>query len=176
MASSKYFRKRTDGQLERVAPCPLCHKMLEPMHVRSLLNDLWMAAPIVGEFAFDSGIPDPAYPADAMHPNFILLKTRDELDQEIQQQVIPCARDEACDEAPRARDEAHALPCFRLQECADESCSNALGSESDHAREPGLSGFPCAPAGSMIQECVTHIVDESRSDAFGLESDHTRCR
>lgn len=168
MVSSKYFRKRTDGQLERVAACPLCRKMLEPTHVRSLLNELRMAAPIVGDFAFDSGIPDPAHPVAAMHPNFILLKTRDELDQEIQQQVAPCTRDEACDEAPGARDEARAPADFTLQECVDESCSNALGLESDHAHEPGFSAFPCVPAGFTVEDCV----DESRSNALGLESDH----
>merc|ERR1711884_500830 len=136
-----------------------------------------------------------------MHPNFILLKTQDELDQEIQQFVAPCAPDEASDEA-------RAPAGFVLQECVDESCSNALGSESDHAHEPGFSafpcvragftvegcideshsnalglesghahepdfsGFPCAPAGFMLQGCVTHTVDESHSDALGLESDH----
>merc|ERR1712032_317614 len=82
MASSKYFRRcKDDAQLERVAACPLCRKVLEPARVRSLLSDLRMAAPIVGDYAFDSGIPGSAYPASAMHPNFILLKTKDELDQ-----------------------------------------------------------------------------------------------
>jgi len=157
MVSSKYFRKRTDGQLERVAACPLCREMLEPTHVRSLLNNLKMAAPIVGDFAFDSGIPDPAHPVSAMHPNFILLKTRDELDQETQQQVVPRAQDEAC--APAG---------LTLQECVGESRSNALGLESDHTHEPDFSSFPCAPACFTLQECV----DESSSSALGLESDH----
>jgi len=156
MASSKYFRKHNDGELERVAACPLCRTMLEPTHVRSLLNELRMAAPIDGDYAFDSGISDSAFPVSAMQPNFILLKTQDELEQEIQQQAAPRAQEEQA--APRAQEEAGGKPPksnsespasnetlastgFMLHEHADEEPSEALGLENARVNQPGFPSF-----------------------------------
>jgi len=137
MASSKYFRRRNDAQLERVAACPLCRTMLEPTHVRSLLNDLRMAAPIDGEFAFDSGIYDAAFPTFAMHRNFILLKTKDDLDQDIQQPAAPSAQ-EAGDESCKSNSESPTG--LVLHEHSNEP-SEVLGLESERVGEPEYIGF-----------------------------------
>jgi len=147
MASSKYFRKNNDNELERVAPCPLCRTMLEPTHVRSLLNELQMAAPIDGDYAFDSGISDSAFPTSAMQPNFILLKTLDELEQDIQQQATSRVQEDAGDESPKpdpestASRETLAFTGFMLHEHVDEGPSEALGLESERVNEPGCPGF-----------------------------------
>lgn len=129
MALSKYFRHRSDGQLERVAPCPLCKRMFEPTSLRSLLNELGISAPIdtFDKYAFDSGIADPAFPASAKERNFILLKTRDELVQEIQQQSTAHDQEESGDEFDSAS--------------VDEEPSEAAGSKSDGVDEPAFSGF-----------------------------------
>jgi len=78
MASSKYFRHRCDGHLERVAACPLCRTMLNSTDVPQLAQ--WFSAPIDPIHAWSvSDLADPAFPTSAKQQNFLLLKTRDEL-------------------------------------------------------------------------------------------------
>merc|ERR1712187_318741 len=80
---SRYFRRRSIFEFERVAPCPHCRGILDPAEVRDLLWQYKLPAPQDGgDFCFESDIPDPAYPHGAVHPSFVIRKSAHDLESE----------------------------------------------------------------------------------------------
>jgi len=171
MAASKHFRKRHDGQLERVAQCPLCRTMMGPIGVRSLLEELRIPAPIEHGHHFDSEIPDPAYPDGAAERNFILLKTEEELRGEAQQQLA-VAEYPIQDNAAQRHSGA--------EECAPEPQWQLGLAVEDYAPEANATQQQLAVAGSVPEAyaapMATHGItfhedDEADSDAHGSEQE-----
>lgn len=148
MAASKYFRMRHDDELERVSRCPLCREMMGPIGVRSLLQELRISAPI--SMAIENGypmaseIPDPAYPDGAKFPNFILIKTLEELQSEPQVQ----------------------LPIVQSSPEAN-SDQEQVGEESALAN--GWSQLLLSAAEYAPEANAAHMSDKTDSDPFGWE-------
>lgn len=119
-----------------------------PIGVRSLLQELRISAPI--SMAIENGypmaseIPDPAYPDGAKFPNFILIKTLEELQSEPQVQ----------------------LPIVQSSPEAN-SDQEQVGEESALAN--GWSQLLLSAAEYAPEANAAHMSDKTDSDPFGWE-------